>query len=224
MVDRSTLVLKLLEYRLTGAIAAAATTSLPEEVGGERNWDYRFSWVRDSALTVEVLYNVGHLSEMQNYLSWIQKVVFESEADPQVLCDQRGETELTESALDHLEGYKGCRPVRIGNEAYRQRQLDIYGEIMEAALQLSNHVGKIDRKIWPFLSRMCDIVVERCNEKDSGIWEIRGGPYHFVHSKVMCWVALDRAVAIARRYGFPGSLEKWDNVKQEIRQQVFQKG
>jgi GH15 family glucan-1,4-alpha-glucosidase len=224
MLERSSLVLKLLEFAPTGSMAAAATTSLPEEIGGERNWDYRFSWIRDAALTVEALFNIGHLSEMEKYLKWLEKFICESGSALQVLYGLRGETEVLEESLPHLDGYKGSRPVRIGNGAYDQKQLDIYGEIMDAALRLSNYAGKIEFSMWPFFRSICDTACESWREKDSGIWEVRGGPYHFVYSKVMCWVALDRGLTIARRYGFPGDFDRWEGCREEIRQDVLERG
>lgn len=224
MINRSLLVLKLLTFKPTGAIAASATTSLPEFLGAGRNWDYRYTWIRDSSFTLKAMFALGHISEADRFIQWLHNTYKKhGTQNLKIMYSLRGESNLTEKILEHLKGYKNSKPVRIGNEASDQKQWDIYGEVMDTALNLSNYAGKIDETLWPFFKDICNLAMKNWVYPDDGIWEVRNGPFHFVYSKVMCWVALDRGIKIAKRYGFDAPLE-WNKKRDEIKKDILQKG
>jgi len=225
-LDRAALVLKLLQFRQTGAIAAAATTSLPTIIHGERNWDYRFSWVRDTSMTLQALFELGHTREVSLYMEWLKKLGRQNgNGDLEILYQLRKpEPPSGEQKLEHLDGYKGSRPVLIGQYVVGQNQHDIYGELLDMIFSMSRLVGKIDPEYWDFVRRLVDKVCEIWSDKDDGIWEQRTGPHHTTHSKVMCWVALDRGIKIAEHYGFPADLAKWRTERDAVHVDVLQKG
>ncbi|MFQ5480046.1 MAG: glycoside hydrolase family 15 protein [Thermodesulfobacteriota bacterium] len=226
MVVRSAITLKLLTHSHTGSVAAAATASLPEAIGGERNWDYRFAWLRDATFTVQALNTLGHTKEAMSFLSWFQGVVsrHKDPSEIQVMYGLHGERELNELELLHLDGYKGSRPVRIGNEAVGQRQLDVYGEVLDAVYQLTRYGGLLESGQWPFIRSLADYVATAWQNKDAGIWEIRGGTRHFVYSKVMCWVALDRAVKLCDCLGHTEDKARWRAEADAIKERVLAEG
>jgi GH15 family glucan-1,4-alpha-glucosidase len=222
---RSGLVLKLLTHHETGAIAAAPTTSLPEEIGGIRNWDYRYNWIRDAALTIQALTNLGHASEARAYLSWFLDLCQTTDpAEIQPLYGLHGETDLDEQTLSHLTGYRGSRPVRIGNEAAEQRQLDTYGELVLAIFEATRAGVRLTPDDWEAICRIVDYVTEIWTEPDSGIWEVRSEPLDFVFSKLMCWVALNYGIALAETTGFEAPLDRWRHHRSQLRAEILNRG
>jgi len=227
LVHHSGRVLQALTFAPTGAIAAAATTSLPESIGGARNWDYRYSWVRDASFTVDALWVAACPDEADaffTYMTTSAAAQVQRGGDLQIMFGVGGEHDLTERELPHLAGWRESRPVRVGNGAWDQRQLDVYGELLNAAARLPDVVERCPAATKTFLADLADAVAARWTEPDQGIWEVRGGAQHFVYSKLMCWVALDRAIALAGLLDANDRVERWKPIRDEIAGAITARG
>jgi GH15 family glucan-1,4-alpha-glucosidase len=220
-IHQSLLVLKALTYAPTGGIVAAPTASLPEQIGGVRNWDYRFCWLRDSTLTLLAMLRAGYHEEADNWAGWLRRAIAGDPADLQIMYGLAGERRLDEREIEWLPGYEGSRPIRVGNAASAQLQLDVYGEVLDAAYQSVAQNRSVSSEAWSILRVLVEWLEDGWREADSGIWEVRGPPRHFTHSKLMAWVAFDRAVRLAKEHELRGPVARWKELRDEIHAEVL---
>jgi GH15 family glucan-1,4-alpha-glucosidase len=223
-LQRSALTIKGLTYMPTGATVAALTTSLPETPGGERNWDYRYTWIRDTTFTLQALHYLNLNWEADEFMQFVADVEATEDGSLQIMYGIDGRRDLTESTRDDLTGYAGAKPVRIGNGAFDQRQNDVFGAALDSILIHSRHSQRLPRRLWPIVQTQAECATQVWREPDQGIWEARGAPQHYVSSKLMCWVALDRAAQLAEIRGDPESKEKWQATADEIRADILEHG
>jgi GH15 family glucan-1,4-alpha-glucosidase len=227
LIVRAELTIKMLSHGDTGAIAAAATTSLPEDIGGVRNWDYRFSWIRDAALAAQALHALGHDADAHAFVEWAERVAQDHRDESraiQVVYGLHGETEIGEEELPNLEGYRRSPPVRTGNGAVHQLQLDVFGELISAVYELVRVGDEVGDDVLAFLPTIADDACTQWRERDFGLWELRNGPFHFVYSKVMVWMGLDRAITLAEDGVIDGDVERWRESCELIRKEVLEHG